>query len=105
MNQESGGGPVRFRRKPKYIDAIQFTGDNHAEIIALWDSACEPEPVDEETAHYWRHQGQEPPETMHQAMALGLERGAWAFKADDGSVGVYHSDEHFMSEFEEVVYD
>lgn len=60
--------------------------------------------MDEETARCWRHRGQEPPETMHQAMALGLERGAWAYKTDDGNIGVYHSSEHFLAEYEETVY-
>ncbi len=73
---------ARYRKKPVEIEAMQFTGDNHAEVVAWAQSHDGPVVAESATCH-----GDGPPylliiRTLEGTMACG--RNDWLIKGVRG---------------------
>lgn len=91
---------ARFRRKVVEVEAVQYTGDNIAEVVALWSQAEPDRPIDALFAQACREAGLGDPETHYEGRAMCLFIGEWALAwgQDALSMGA----ETFERDFEAV---
>lgn len=86
----------KFHKRPIEVEAIQFTGENHADI----ESAFVPQ--GEETVFSWDSQRIKPRLLIWTpAGTMQANPGDWVLKASNGQYLLPHEPDAFVAEWEE----